>query len=157
VWDVWPGSFADREAEQPPRRASAEPEPRHVGCFCAAVGVPSFDPRPERKRGRGSKLGGRRAPVGRCLRAGGVLCRSVRAFPCFVLEIAVLRFQKPIFLRGGSGGGAISWRMALKTTSNCWPCCLYPRSKSATLRESSSTERTICRRRIKARIMAMLT
>ena len=33
------------------------------------VAVPSFDPRPERKRGRGSKLGGERAPVGR-LHAG---------------------------------------------------------------------------------------
>jgi hypothetical protein len=58
VWDVFPGSSVDCEAKQPPRHASAEPEAPHVACFCADIGVPRFDPRPERKRGRGSKRGG---------------------------------------------------------------------------------------------------
>ena len=80
---VFPGFCGGCEAEQPPRRTSAQPEARHVGCFCAAVGVPSFDPRPERKRGRGSKLGEMRAPVGRRLRAG-VWSRVVSAFPLSV-------------------------------------------------------------------------
>ena len=46
--------------------------------------LPSFDPRPERKRGRGSKLGGRRAPVGRCLLGGDVVSGCVGVFfrPC---------------------------------------------------------------------------
>jgi hypothetical protein len=35
--------------QQPPRRASAQPKARHVGCFGTAVGVPRFDPRPEGK------------------------------------------------------------------------------------------------------------
>jgi hypothetical protein len=65
--------------EQPPRRPSAEPEARHVGCFLAAVGVPRFDPRPEGK-GAGVQNAGIRAPVGRCLRAGRVWFRVVSAF-----------------------------------------------------------------------------
>ncbi len=40
------------EAEQPPRRVLAS---RRL--LPTAVGVPRFDPRPERKRGRGSKRG----------------------------------------------------------------------------------------------------
>jgi hypothetical protein len=48
-------------SEQSPRRVLAS---RRL--LLAAVGMPRFDPRPRRKRGRGSKRGDE-APVGRCL------------------------------------------------------------------------------------------
>ena len=62
------------EVEQPPRRVLAA---RRL--LLAAVGVPRFDPRPEGK-GAGVQNAGMRAPVGRCLRAGGVGCWVARVF-----------------------------------------------------------------------------
>jgi len=66
------------EVEQPPRRVLAS---RRL--LFAAVGVPRFDPRPEGK-GAGVQNAGMRAPVGRCLRGGGVGFRVVSAFPLSV-------------------------------------------------------------------------
>ena len=49
----------------------------------AAIGLPSFDPRPEGK-GAGVQNSGMRAPVGRCLLAGDVVSGCVGVFfrPC---------------------------------------------------------------------------
>ena len=49
-------------AEQPPRRASAKPEPRHVACFSTAVGVRVSIPGPKGK-GAGVQNAGGGLPV----------------------------------------------------------------------------------------------
>ena len=64
-----------------PRFCQARSTARRL--LLAAVGVPRFDPRPEGK-GAGVQNAGMRAPVGRRLRAGGVVFRVVSAFPLSV-------------------------------------------------------------------------
>jgi hypothetical protein len=50
------------DAEQPPRRASAKPEPRHVTCFPEGMFVPRVVPGPGR-RGPGNKTRGMKLPL----------------------------------------------------------------------------------------------
>jgi hypothetical protein len=52
VDNVFPGLCVSVDTEQPPRRVLASRP-----LLLAAVGVPRFDPRPDRKRGQGSKRG----------------------------------------------------------------------------------------------------
>jgi len=62
----------------------------------------------------------------------------------------------PIRRRGGSGssGGAMSWRIASKTTRN-WSSYLF--SIFASFRARSAWDFSNCRRRTKARMISMLT
>ena len=61
--------------EQPPRRASAKPEPRHVTCFAEGIFVPRVVPGPGR-RGPGNKTRGMKLPL------VAAWVRAVSVLPC---------------------------------------------------------------------------
>jgi hypothetical protein len=123
VGDAYPRSWCNRaKAEQPPRRVLAS---RHLlfRRFVCRVLIP-----PQKEEGGGIQNAGMRAPVGRCLSAGGVWCRVLWAFLCFMPFLVQktwnrnLRSQKPIFLRGGSDGGSSSGLMARKSSLRALSC-----------------------------------
>lgn len=99
------GLAAVERVKQPPRRASAEPEARHVACFFPTEFVPRLDPGPRRKRGPGFKTredaGSRWSPLapGAALTVGEKMCFQAVRFPQRLLPVS----------QNFSGGPASEW------------------------------------------------